>query len=55
MGKEKGFTLSSIKTSRTRRFPQRHGDEVVPSQHKHLKLKHETYGEVLFPLKPSGI
>jgi hypothetical protein len=35
-----------------RRFLERSGYEVVPGQHKHLKLKHERYGDVLLPLRP---
>ena len=53
MGKEKGFALSSIKTSDMRRFLERHGYEAQPGKHKHLKLKHQTYGEVLLPLRPN--
>ena len=36
-----------------RHFLERHGYRVQPGQHKHLKLKHDTYGEVLLPLRPS--
>ena len=54
MGKEKGFALSPVKTSDMRRFLERQGYAVQPGHHKHLKLKHATYGEVLLPLKPSG-
>jgi hypothetical protein len=54
MGKEKGFALSPIKTSAMRRFLERQGYAVQPGHHKHLKLKHETYADVLLPLKPSG-
>jgi predicted RNA binding protein YcfA (HicA-like mRNA interferase family) len=54
MGKEKGFALSPIKTSQMRRFLERQGYTVQPGQHKHLKLKHATYADVLLPLKPSG-
>jgi predicted RNA binding protein YcfA (HicA-like mRNA interferase family) len=54
MGKEKGFALSAIKTSDMRRFLERQGYAVQPGQHKHLKLKHETYLDVLLPLKPGG-
>jgi len=54
MGKEKGFSLSPIKTSDMRRFLERRGYDVQPGHHKHLKLKHATYGEVLLPLKPGG-
>jgi predicted RNA binding protein YcfA (HicA-like mRNA interferase family) len=53
MGKEKGFALSSIKTSQMRRFLEHHGYAVQPGHHKHLKLKHEIYSEVLLPLNPS--
>ena len=53
MGKEKGFALSSIKTSDMRRFLERHGYEVQPGKHKHLKLRHGTHGEVLLPLRPN--
>ena len=54
MGKEKGFALSSVKTSQMRRFLEHHGYLVQPGHHKHLKLKHDTLGEVLLPLNPSG-
>ncbi len=54
MGKEKGFALSAVKTSDMRRFLDRQGYVVQPGQHKHLKLKHATYGDVLLPLKPGG-
>ncbi|MBM2809248.1 MAG: hypothetical protein HW416_7 [Chloroflexi bacterium] len=54
MGKSKGFALSSIKTSEMRRFLQRQGYAVQAGHHKHLKLKHEVFGEVLLPLNPSG-
>lgn len=54
MGKEKGFALSPVKTSAMRRFLEREGYAVQPGHHKHLKLRHETYAEVLLPLKPSG-
>ena len=54
MGKEKGFALSPVKTSQMRRFLEREGYRVQPGHHKHLKLKHETYADVLLPLKPSG-
>src|SRR5687767_5971373 len=54
MGKEKGFALSPIKTSQMRRFLERQGYAVEAGQHKHLKLKHETYAPVLLPLKPGG-
>jgi predicted RNA binding protein YcfA (HicA-like mRNA interferase family) len=29
------------------------GYQVIPGQHKHLKLKHATFGDVLLPLRPS--
>ncbi len=54
MGKEKGFALSSIKTNKMRRFLERHGYAVQTGRHKHLKLRHETCGEVLLPLNPSS-
>jgi predicted RNA binding protein YcfA (HicA-like mRNA interferase family) len=54
MGKEKGFALSPVKTSQMRRFLERQGYTVQPGHHKHLKLQHETYGDVRLPLKPSG-
>jgi predicted RNA binding protein YcfA (HicA-like mRNA interferase family) len=53
MGKEKGFALSSIKTSDMRRFLERRGYEAQPGKHKHLKLRHQAYGEVLLPLRPN--
>jgi predicted RNA binding protein YcfA (HicA-like mRNA interferase family) len=52
MGKEKGFSLSPIRAREMRRFLERNGYEVMPGQHKHLKLKHEKYGDVLLPLRP---
>jgi predicted RNA binding protein YcfA (HicA-like mRNA interferase family) len=52
MGKEKGFALSPIRTRDMRRFLERIGYEVVHGQHKHLKLKHATHGDVLLPLRP---
>ena len=52
MGKEKGFALSSVRAREMRRFLERNGYEVVPGQHKHLKLRHERYGDVLLPLRP---
>ena len=36
-----------------RRFLEHRGYQVQPGQHKHLKLKHQAYGEVLLPLRPS--
>ena len=35
-----------------RRYLEHHGYRVIPGQHKHLKLKHDTYAEVLLPLRP---
>ena len=35
-----------------RRYLERNGYEVVPGQHKHLKLRHPTHGDVLLPLRP---
>jgi predicted RNA binding protein YcfA (HicA-like mRNA interferase family) len=52
LGKEKGFALSPIRTRDMRRFLEHHGYRVVPGQHKHLKLKHETHAEVFLPLRP---
>jgi predicted RNA binding protein YcfA (HicA-like mRNA interferase family) len=52
VGKEKGFSLSSIKTRDMRRFLERQGYAVEPGQHKHLKLKHPQHGDVLLPLRP---
>ena len=52
MGKEKGFSLTSIRARDMRRFLERRGYRVVPGQHKHLKLRHESTGEVLLPLRP---
>ena len=54
MGKEKGFALSPVKTSQMRRFLEHQGYAVQPGRHKHLKLKHATYADVLLPLKPTG-
>jgi len=53
MGKEKGFALTSIKTRDMRRFLEHHGYQVQPGQHKHLKFRHETLGDVLLPLRPN--
>jgi predicted RNA binding protein YcfA (HicA-like mRNA interferase family) len=53
MGKEKGFALSPIRAREMRRYLERRGFAVVPGQHKHLKLKHATHGDVLLPLRPS--
>ena len=53
MGKEKGFALSSIRVRQMRRFLERNGYQVVPGQHKHLKLRHEAHGDVLLPLRPT--
>lgn len=36
-----------------RRFLERHGYEVEPGQHKHLKLRHQNRAEVLLPLRPN--
>ena len=52
MGKEKGFALSPLRAREMRHFLERHGYAVVPGQHKHLKLRHATFGEVLLPLRP---
>jgi predicted RNA binding protein YcfA (HicA-like mRNA interferase family) len=52
MGKEKGFALSPVRAREMRRFLERNGYEVVPGQHKHLKLRHATHGDVLLPLRP---
>jgi predicted RNA binding protein YcfA (HicA-like mRNA interferase family) len=52
MGKEKGFALSPIRARDMRRFLEHNGYQVVPGQHKHLKLKHATHGDVLLPLRP---
>jgi predicted RNA binding protein YcfA (HicA-like mRNA interferase family) len=53
MGKEKGFALSSIRVRQMRRFLERNGFEVVPGQHKHLKLRHASHSDVLLPLRPT--
>ena len=52
MGKEKGFALTSIRVREMRRFLERQGYAVEPGQHKHLKLRHAQYGDVLLPLRP---
>ena len=52
VGKEKGFALSPIRAREMRRFLERNGYEVVPGQHKHLKLRHDAHGDVLLPLRP---
>ena len=52
VGKEKGFALSPIRARQMRRFLERNGYEVVPGQHKHLKLRHDDHGDVLLPLRP---
>jgi predicted RNA binding protein YcfA (HicA-like mRNA interferase family) len=52
MGKEKGLALTSIKASDMRRFLERHGYQAQPGQHKHLKLRHPSLGDVLLPLRP---
>jgi predicted RNA binding protein YcfA (HicA-like mRNA interferase family) len=54
MGKEKGFSLSPIRAREMRRFLEREGYEVVAGQHKHLKLRHPSHGDVLLPLRPSA-
>ena len=54
MGKEKGFALSPVKARDMRRFLERRGYAAQAGQHKHLKLRHETHGEVLLPLQPSA-
>jgi predicted RNA binding protein YcfA (HicA-like mRNA interferase family) len=54
MGKEKGFALSPIRAREMRRFLEGRGYQVVPGQHKHLKLKHDTFGDVLLPLRPGA-
>lgn len=53
MGKATGFALSSLRTREMRRFLERQGYRVEPGQHKHLKLRHERFGDVLLPLRPS--
>jgi predicted RNA binding protein YcfA (HicA-like mRNA interferase family) len=53
VGKEKGFSLTSIKARDMRRFLERNGYQVQSGQHRHLKLRHQTLGEVLLPLRPS--
>ncbi len=35
-----------------RRFLEHQGYWVEPGHHKHLKLRHERFGEVLLPLRP---
>jgi predicted RNA binding protein YcfA (HicA-like mRNA interferase family) len=52
MGKEKGFALSPIRAREMRRFLERNGYQVVAGQHKHLKLRHDSLGDVLLPLRP---
>ena len=52
MGKEKGFALSPVRAREMRRYLEHRGYRVQPGQHKHLKLKHDTLGEVLLPLRP---
>jgi predicted RNA binding protein YcfA (HicA-like mRNA interferase family) len=52
MGKEKGFALSPIRAREMRRFLERNGYAVLPGQHKHLKLRHASQGDVLLPLRP---
>jgi len=53
MGKEKGFALTSIKARDMRRFLERHSYQVEAGKHKHLKFRHESFGEVLLPLRPN--
>jgi predicted RNA binding protein YcfA (HicA-like mRNA interferase family) len=53
MGKEKGFALTSVTAREMRRFLERQGYRVRPGHHRHLKLEHETHGDVLLPLRPS--
>jgi predicted RNA binding protein YcfA (HicA-like mRNA interferase family) len=53
VGKEKGFAVTSIRTRDMRRFLEHHGYWVEPGQHKHLKLRHDQFGEVLLPLRPN--
>jgi predicted RNA binding protein YcfA (HicA-like mRNA interferase family) len=53
VGKEKGFALAPVRAREMRRFLERNGYEVVPGQHKHLKLRHTSHGDVLLPLRPS--
>jgi predicted RNA binding protein YcfA (HicA-like mRNA interferase family) len=53
MGKEKGFALTSIKARDMRRFLERQGYQVQSGAHRHLKLRHQTHGDVLLPLRPS--
>jgi predicted RNA binding protein YcfA (HicA-like mRNA interferase family) len=52
VGKEKGFALSPVRAREMRRFLERNGYEVVPGQHKHLRLRHDRHGDVLLPLRP---
>ena len=52
MGKEKGFALSPIRAREMRRFLERNGYAALPGQHKHLKLRHASHGDVLLPLRP---
>jgi predicted RNA binding protein YcfA (HicA-like mRNA interferase family) len=52
VGKEKGFSLTSIRARDMRSFLERHGYTVEPGQHKHLKLHHAEYPDVLLPLRP---
>ena len=52
MGKEKGFSLSSVRTRDMRRFLEHRGYVVEHGQHKHLKLRHANLPEVLLPLRP---
>jgi predicted RNA binding protein YcfA (HicA-like mRNA interferase family) len=52
VGKEKGFALTPIRAREMRRFLERHGYQVQPGQHRHLKLKHPVHADVLLPLRP---
>src|SRR6266508_3878911 len=52
MGEEKGFALSPVRAREMRRFLERNGYEGGPSQHKHLRLRHDRHGNVLLPLRP---
>jgi predicted RNA binding protein YcfA (HicA-like mRNA interferase family) len=36
-----------------RRFLERNGYAIEAGQHKHLKFRHEQFGDVLLPLRPS--
>jgi len=54
MGKATGFALSALRTREMRRFLERQGYRVEPGQHKHLKLRHDRFGDVLLPLRPGA-